>query len=218
MKKVLILLAIGLGTFSLTSYSQEQQTVTEPTLTPKFGIKGGLNLTNLYVDDVSDENMKANFHVGFYGKMPLTRGVSIQPELLYTSKGAKEKYNNFLSGNGEYRFNLNYIELPLSFVFNIAPNFNLHAGGYAAYLVNVNIKNLNKDNGEITEIANLDEDDFHRFDAGVLAGLGIDIQNFTIGARYNYGLCEIGKSGSFAGQALNNAKNSAIQVYLGFGF
>src|SRR4051812_23265161 len=135
MKKVFILLAIGLGTFSLTSYSQEQQTVTEPTLTPKFGIKGGLNLTNLYVDDVSDENMKANFHVGFYGKMPLTRGVSIQPELLYTSKGAKEKYNNFLSGNGEYRFNLNYIELPLSFVFNIAPNFNLHAGGYAAYLV-----------------------------------------------------------------------------------
>lgn len=218
MKKAFILLAIGLGTFSLTSYSQEQQTITEPTLTPKFGIKGGLNLTNLYVDDVSDENMKANFHVGFYGKMPITKGVSIQPELLYTSKGAKEKYNNFLSGNGEYRFNLNYIELPLSFVFNIAPNFNLHAGGYAAYLVDVNIKNLDKNNGEITQIADLDEDDFHRFDAGVLAGLGIDIQNFTIGARYNYGLCEIGKSGSFAGQALNNAKNSAIQVYLGFGF
>lgn len=218
MKKAFILLAIGVGIFSLASYSQEQQTITEPTLTPKFGIKGGLNLTNLYVDDVSDENMKANFHVGFYGKMPITKGVSIQPELLYTSKGAKEKYNNFLSGNGEYRFNLNYIELPLSFVFNIAPNFNLHAGGYAAYLVDVNIKNLNKNNGEITQIADLDEDDFHRFDAGVLAGLGIDIQNFTIGARYNYGLCEIGKSGSFAGQALNNAKNSAIQVYLGFGF
>lgn len=218
MKKISILLTIGLGVFSLASYGQEQQTSLESALMPKFGIKGGLNLTNLYVDDVSDENMKANFHVGFYGKMPIARGVSIQPELLYTSKGAKEKYDNFLSGSGEYRFNLNYIELPLSFVFNIAKNFNLHAGGYAAYLVNTNIKNLNKDEGEITEIAELDEDDFHRFDAGVHAGLGIDVQNFTIGARYSYGLCEIGKSGSFAGQALNNAKNSAIQVYIGFGF
>lgn len=190
----------------------------EHTLMPKFGIKGGVNLTNLYVNDVSDENMKVNFHAGFYGKMPLGRGVSIQPELLYTSKGAKETYNNFFSGHGEYRFNLNYIELPLSLVFNVARNFNLHAGGYAAYLVNTNIKNLNKDNGEITQIANLNEDDFHRFDAGVLAGLGVDVENFTIGARYNYGLCEIGKSGSFAGQALKNAKNSAIQVYIGFGF
>lgn len=218
MKKSLILLAIGLGMFCLTSYSQEQQTTMEHTLMPKFGIKGGVNLTNLYVNDVSDENMKVNFHAGFYGKMPLGRGVSIQPELLYTSKGAKETYNNFFSGHGEYRFNLNYIELPLSLVFNVARNFNLHAGGYAAYLVNTNIKNLNKDNGEITQIANLNEDDFHRFDAGVLAGLGVDVENFTIGARYNYGLCEIGKSGSFAGQALKNAKNSAIQVYIGFGF
>lgn len=218
MKKALILLAVSLGAVTVVSYGQEQQTSMESSLQPKFGIKGGLNLTNLYVEDVSDENMKANFHVGFYGKMPISTGISIQPELLYTSKGAKETYNNFLFGDGEYRFNLNYVELPLSFVFNIAKNFNLHAGGYAAYLVNTNIKNLNKDEGEITEIADLDEDDFHRFDAGVLGGIGVDIENFTIGARYSYGLCDIGKSGSFAGQALNNAKNSAIQVYLGFGF
>ena len=217
MKKVLILLAIGVGAFSFASYSQEQQTTMESTLMPKFGIKGGLNLTNLYVDDVSDENMKANFHAGFYGKLPVTRGFSIQPELLYTSKGAKETYNNFLSGKGEYRFNLNYIEMPVAMVFNVVKNFNIHVGGYAAYLVDANIKNLNKSNGEITSVAQLDKEDFHRFDAGLLGGLGIDIENFTLGARYNYGLCEIGKS-NIAGQALKNAKNSAIQVYLGFGF
>jgi hypothetical protein len=28
---------------------------------------------------------------------------------LYTSKGAKETYDNFILGEGEYRFNLNYI-------------------------------------------------------------------------------------------------------------
>lgn len=218
MKKVIILLAIGLGVFSLKSYSQEQQTVMEPTLKPKFGIKGGVNLTNLYVQDVSDENMKVNFHAGFFAKLPVTTGFSIQPELLYTSKGAKETYNNFFSGNGEYRFNLNYIELPVALVFNVTPNFNLHVGGYAAYLVNTNITNLDKNSGDITQVSNLNEDDFHRFDAGVLGGLGVDIQNFTIGARYNYGLCKVGKSGSFAGQALKDAKNSAIQVFIGFGF
>ena len=218
MKRISVLLVLSMGIFTFTSYGQEQQTAAESSITPKFGIKGGLNLTNLYVDDVSDENMKANFHAGFYGKFPITKGISIQPELLYSSKGAKEKYDNIFSGEGEYRFNLNYVELPLLLVFNVAKNFNLHAGGYAAYLVNTNIKNLNKTNDEITEIADLNEDDFHRFDAGLAGGLGIDIQNFTIGGRYSYGLSDIGKSGSFAGQALKGAKNSSIQIFVGLGF
>src|SRR3954463_12046361 len=115
MKKIFIsgavLLAMIVGTASKVS-AQEQQTTTESTLSPKFGIKGGLNLTNMYVQDVSDENMKVGWNAGFFAKLPVTRGFSIQPELLYTNKGAKETYNNFIEGKGEYRFNLNYIELP----------------------------------------------------------------------------------------------------------
>ncbi|WP_205511692.1 porin family protein [Longitalea arenae] len=200
-----------------SAFAQQQQTPAEDDLSPKFGIKGGVNLTNMYVQDVSDENMKVGFNAGFFAKLPVTKGFSIQPELLYTSKGAKETYDNFIQGEGEYRFNLNYIELPVLAVFNVAKNFNLHVGPYVSYLVSANIKDL-EDDGTIEDITDLDAENFQRFDYGLAGGLGIDISNFTIGARYSYGLREIGKSGSLSGELTKDSKNSAISLYIGIGF
>ncbi|OQP58451.1 porin family protein [Niastella populi] len=205
-------LTTGAGVFA-----QEQQTTGESTLSPKFGIKGGVNLTNMFVDDVSDENMKVGFNAGFFAKLPVARGFSIQPELLYTSKGAKLTYDNIIEGEGEYRFNLNYIELPVLAVINVAKNFNLHVGPYVSYLAEANIKDLD-DDGDMDEIADLNTDNFNRWDYGLVGGLGIDISNFTIGARYNYGLKEIGKSGSLSGQLTKDSRNSAVSLYIGIGF
>lgn len=211
-------IAIAASLFiSSAIFAQEQQTSAESTLSPKFGIKGGLNLTNLFVDDVNDEHMRVGLNGGVYAKLPITRGFSIQPELLYSGKGAKLEYNNFLEGSGEYRFNLHYVELPVLAVINVAKNFNIHAGPYVSYLAGANISDL-KDDGSISNIKDLKADNFNRFDYGLAAGLGIDVQNFTIGARYNYGLHEIGKSGSLSGQLTKDSKNSAIQLYVGFGF
>lgn len=209
-----LLAALTTGT---RSFAQEQQTTSESDLSPKFGIKGGVNLTNMFVDDVSDENMKVGFNAGFFAKLPITRGFSIQPELLYTSKGAKLTYDNILEGEGEYRFNLNYIELPVLAVVNVAKNFNLHVGPYVSYLAAANIKNLD-DDGNNNDVVDLKAENFNRFDYGLVGGLGIDISNFTIGARYNYGLKEIGKSGSVSGQLTKDSRNSAISLYIGVGF
>lgn len=225
MKKHPSLFVRKLGVFILGSVmlcgtaarAQEQQTTTESGLKPKFGIKGGLNLTNLYVNDVSDEHMKAGWNAGVFAKLPITRGFSIQPELLYSLKGAKEDYNNFVQGSGEYRFNLGYMELPVLAVVNLAPNFNLHLGGYAAYLVNANIKNVD-DQGTVQGASDLNTGDFKRWDFGLVGGLGFDIENFTIGARYNYGLSHIGKNDNLTGALTKDSKNAAINVYVGFGF
>ncbi len=208
---------IGFLFFSATVSAQEQQTSVENGLRPKFGIKGGLNLTNLYVDDVSKEHLKAGFNAGIFAKIPVTRGFSIQPELLYSVKGAKENYNNFIQGSGEYRFNLGYVELPVLAVINIARNLNIHAGGYAAYLTNANIKDVDN-NGDIQGATDLDAGNFKRWDFGLAGGLGFDIENFTIGARYNYGLSHVGKAGSLSGQLTTNSKNAGVSVYVGFGF
>ena len=220
MKKILtsvaVLLALMVGT-TASVHAQEQQTSEESTLSPKLGIKAGVNLTNMYVQDVSDENMKVGLNLGFFAKLPLTRGFSIQPELLYSSKGAKETYNNFLQGSGEYRFNLNYIELPVLAVINVGKNFNFHVGPYLSYLTSVNIKNMD-DKGNIEGTDELNAENFNRLDYGIIGGFGVDVQNFTIGARYGYGLREIGKSGSLSGELTKDSKNSAISLYIGFGF
>jgi hypothetical protein len=120
-------------------------------------------------------------------------------------------------GSNEYRFNLNYVEVPVLAVINLSKNFNLHAGGYAAYLAQANIKREEED-GPNDQIADLNEDNFNRFDYGLVGGLGVDINAITVGARYNYGLREVGKADNFGSQALKNSKNSAISLYIGFGF
>ena len=209
---------IGAALFLATNaFAQQQQTSAESDLKAKFGIKGGLNLTTLYSSDVSSDHMKAGFDAGVFAKLPVTKGFSIQPEILYSLKGAKNTYSNFVQGDGEYRFNLGYVEVPVLAVVNLAPNFNLHLGGYAAYLVNSNIKNVDN-NGEVQGATNLSTSDFNRWDFGLVGGLGFDIENFTLGARYNYGLSEIGKSGNLTGDLTKNQKNAGISVYVGFGF
>jgi len=215
-KMFALTMAVGLLAFS-GAYAQEQQVSTESGMTAKFGIKGGLNLTNLYVADVSSEHIKAGFNAGVYAKLPVTRGFSIQPELLYSVKGAKENYNNFVDGSGEYRFNLGYMELPVLAVVNLAKNFNLHAGGYAAYLVNANVKDVNS-NGHIQGATELNTDNFKRWDFGLAGGAAFDIDHFTLGARYNYGLSHVGKPGNLSGDITKNSKNAGTSIYIGFAF
>src|ERR1700712_4448817 len=89
-----VLFALALGLTTVNVHAQEQQTSAESHLSPKFGIKGGLNLTNLYVNNANDEHLKAGFNAGIYWKLPVAKGFSIQPELIYTLKGAKENYGH----------------------------------------------------------------------------------------------------------------------------
>lgn len=201
---------------SASVIAQEQQTAAEKKSNSKFGLKGGLNLANLYVDDASTEKMKVGFNAGIFWKLAVAEGFSIQPELLYSQKGAKATYDNFLQGEGEYRFNLNYLELPLLATVNLGKHFNIHAGPYAGYLLSANVKDV-EDDGTINGAVELNEDNFERFDYGVAAGLGLDIENFSLGARYNYGLKEIGESG-LAGEITRNAKNNGISIYVGLAF
>lgn len=204
--------------FATQIFAQQQQTVTESAVTPKFGIKAGLNGSNFYNDDVNDNNIKLGLNAGFFAKLPVAKGFSIQPELLYSNKGTKRSFNNILQGEGEYRLNMHYIELPVMGVINVLPNLNIQAGPYIGYLAAAKVNKYESNDGSNEEIADLKADNLNRFDAGVAAGLGLDVQNFTIGARYNLGLTEIGKSGSVVGESFNGLKNSNLSIYVGVGF
>lgn len=215
-RNLVAVLALSMGTLISGSVSaQQQQTSAENGLRTKFGLKAGLNLANLYSDNVKDENFKAGLNAGLFAKLPVARGFSIQPELLYSNKGARQTYD-IGPFEGEYRFNLHYIELPVLAVINVAKNFNIHAGPYVSYLAGANITRLDEDN-DVNDITNLEADNFNRIDYGLAGGIGLDFQNLTVGARYNYGLNEIGESG-LSGEVTKNSKNSVINFYVGFAF
>jgi hypothetical protein len=211
MKKINLSILLALSFLAVSPAFSQDQNVT------RFGVKGGVNFSNFRVDDIEDNNVKAGLNLGLFLKLPISDAVAIQPEILYSSKGSKLKYDNAIQGRGEYRFNMNYVEVPIMGVFSIGNIFNIQVGPYVGYLASANIKNMD-DNFNIQGVADLNEDSFNRFDYGVAAGLGLDFNGFVIGARYNYGLNEVGKSNNLSGQLTNNSKNSVGTIDIGFGF
>ncbi len=63
----------------------------------KFGIKGGLNYANQTGSDITITSNNYNkeaitsYHAGLVAEIKVTDGFSVQPELLYSTKGATYK-------------------------------------------------------------------------------------------------------------------------------
>jgi hypothetical protein len=74
---------------------------------PVFGIKAGLNVSDLKVQNVNDAfDTKLGFHAGGVAHIHLSRKVAFQPELQFSSQGAEyNRSNNELA--------LGYVNIPL---------------------------------------------------------------------------------------------------------
>ena len=83
MKKIKLSLVIAL--LGMVSLVGAQNT--------SFSIKGGLNMSNFYGDELSDKNMKTGFHIGVGADFEFAPNIPIQSGLLLTSKGAKYTTN-----------------------------------------------------------------------------------------------------------------------------
>jgi len=174
----------------------------------RAGIKGGFNVSNLYVNDVNDEKARYGFNVGLYGQILASEAFAIQPELLYTTKGSKVEYGNIVQQTVKY--NLNYLELPVLAVFKLGKAAEIHLGPYASYLLNANISYKGDFVNGTSEI---NKDNLKSYDFGLVGGLGLNFGPVQVGARYNYGLVKIADSNA-ARQMLGNSKNSCAQLYL----
>ncbi|HKK11101.1 MAG TPA: porin family protein, partial [Bacteroidales bacterium] len=160
----ILFLSLILSSFSLYTFGQNSQ----------FGFKGGLNLSNMTVEGNDDSNLKAGFHAGVFNKIGITESFSIQPELLYSSKGFKLNYDESAIADGETQFNLNYIDLPVKLVFNLSRDFEFQFGPYFSYLAGANVDT----DAEVLEFFNIDSTDeldrenFNAFEVGLTGGLG----------------------------------------------
>lgn len=178
----------------------------------RAGIKGGLNVSNLYQDDINDENARYGFNVGLYGQVFSTETFAIQPELLYSTRGARAEYDGIIDQT--VKFNLNYLDLPVLAVFKLGDAAEIHLGPYASYLLNANVS-YDGDLGNGSD--EIDRDHLKPFDFGVAAGFGLNFGPMQVGARYNLGLTKLADSD--ASRALiGDAKNSCAQLYASFNF
>ena len=199
LKILTVMVTIGfVGTFSNDVYAQM-----------RAGIKGGLNVSNLYGDDVNDENARYGVNFVFYGQILSSDVFAIQPELLFSTKGSKVDYDGLL-GDQTIKYNLSYLDLPVLAVFKLGESAEIHVGPYVSYLLGANVS-TDGDWGSGNE--EIDRDQLKSFDYGLSGGFGLNFGAIQIGARYNYGLAEIADSNT-SDLFLGDSKNSVAQVYL----
>jgi hypothetical protein len=175
----------------------------------RAGVKGGLNVSNLYVDDVDDENARYGFNLGFYGQVLSSETFAIQPELLFSTKGSKIEYGGGLFDQ-TVKYNLSYLDLPVLAVFKLGDAAEIHVGPYVSYLLGANISH----DGDLgSGVDDIDRDHLKSFDYGLSGGFGLNFGALQVGARYNYGLVELEDSDG-AELLIGDAKNSVAQIYL----
>lgn len=74
-----------------------------------FGVKAGMNISNL--SNADDTKSLVGFNAGLFMNTPLAADFSIQPEVLYNSKGAK------YDGPGDISLKIDYISVPVMFQY-----------------------------------------------------------------------------------------------------
>ncbi|WP_299157632.1 porin family protein [uncultured Tenacibaculum sp.] len=156
MKKLLVLAA--LITVSLTSYSQQ------------FGVKGGLNVSKIKVELPStsgNTDERTSFYVGGLVDFKLSKKLHIQPEILFSSEGAKD-------------YKVNFVSIPVMLKYFVIAGVNIQVGPQVGFIVS----------------AGTGTDSLKSSSIGLNGGLGYELNNgLFFEVRYNHGLSNFVKNG-----------------------
>lgn len=156
-----------------------------------FGLKAGANFSNLDGDDANGFSTYTNFHFGALVELNVFQNFSIQPELLYSSQGAK------VDAAAIKDIKYDYITVPVLAKFYLTTNrLSLEFGPQFSFLVNESVP---------------DQFESKTFDFALAGGLAYNItNNFFVQARYVAGLSEAAKDAEIT--------NKVIQLSAGIKF
>ena len=190
-----------------------------------FGVKGGLNLANMIVEDedggpITGDELKMNpgFHIGAAFDYPFSDILSLETGLILNTKGFKIKEE--LSAI-TLKTNLIYIDIPIT----LKASYDL--GGVKLYglagpYVGMGLSGKNKvemddetDSEKIVWGNNVDTDNYKRLDMGLSFGGGIEISTIQIGISYDLGLANIFPDNDYGYIAKNRVLKFSVGYLLG---
>ncbi len=168
-----------------------------------FGVTAGLSLANMHIKAESisiSGDSKIGITAGVFADVVIADNFSFQPALNFVQKGTKNEISDM---DYETEVTLNYIELPLNFLFRPAMqkvNFFVGAGPSIAFALSG--KEKEKDNGTTTNYTykfgnNPDEHDLKAMDFGANFLTGIETPGgFLVAINYNLGLSNLAPGSS----------------------
>lgn len=186
-----------------------------------FGLKGGLNLSNILAKDDNttysdDFKMNPGFHIGATAEFPFSDMFSFETGLLLSTKGYKiSEEETFMGKKIEMKIktNLFYLDIPLtakaSFdlgdakVFGLfGPYIGMGLTGQSKTVTTIDGK-TEKEKEDVEWGSEKGKSDLKRLDFGLTIGAGVEIDLFQIGLGYNLGLANISPYND-GGMKINN--------------
>src|SRR5664279_672647 len=208
----------------------QQDSATTKTAPPKqehksigFGIKAGLNFTNITGASSINNGSETGYQVGLFLDPSSKSILSSRTELLYSHQGY-----NFATGQTTGHVFLDYITLAQLMSINITHFVQIQIGTQISYLINAKADSSNQMSTGYAQADNL-LNYYNRIDFGFAGGLEVrPFMGIIVGARYNISLTNLYKipdntSGqtppSFIPSTSDlNFKNNLVQVYVGYRF
>lgn len=173
-----------------------------------FGIKGGLNFSSFSGSDAEDLDFegRTGYHLGLTAEIPLGSGFAVQPEVLYSTLGAKTN-QLVLDEATDANFIVDYISVPVLIKYYLIGGLNLEAGPQFSWNTKSEIDGDFSSN-EVREEFDAIADETKSFDVGGAVGLAYDLPlGLFAQARYIFGLSEIYDT--------SDIKNNLIQLSVG---
>jgi len=145
-----------------------------------FGLKGGVNISQLHFNNNTQSDSKVGVHLGILAHIHASKTWAVQPELLYSLEGAQKV------GNSGINYNLNYLNVPVLLQYMFDNGFRLEGGPQIGFLVNAKRKA-----GDVT----VDDDGFKTTAFSIPLGVGyLTSSGVGLDARYVFGLSNINDS------------------------
>lgn len=179
MKKIILLLV---AIIFIATNTRAQDSGTDSRENFQFGLKAGLNYSNIY--DEKGDNFTADGKFGFVGgaflSIPIGKYLGIQPEVLFSQKGFKTS-GSFLGISYKFTRTLNFIDIPLLVQIKPSEYISFLIGPQFSYLVK-----QSDDFGNTTTEKEFDNDNIRKNILCFTGGFDINPSNFVFSARVGW--------------------------------
>jgi hypothetical protein len=209
-----IIIAIGVVCFSMgTTTLKAQDSDTDPRANFAFGVKAGMNYSNVW--DEKGQDFRADAKIGFAGGLffgiPIGKFLGIQPEVLVSQKGFQG--SGTLSGS-PYSFSrtTTYIDIPLQFQIKPLEVLTIVAGPQYSYLIHEKDIYTYGANSTAQE-QEFNNDNIRKNILGFVAGADINIQHVVVSGRMGWDFQANNGDGT---SSTPRYKNKWIQLTIGF--
>lgn len=183
------------------------------------GLKIGMNSANLHgeavkklKEEVGEElQSKWGLCAGGFIRFNIGKIFAIQPEFLYTMKGAKFE-ETVLDEAMKYTMNLSYLEIPVFVKLMIPTPGGIKPSLFAGPAVAIKLSGKTKLKYAGQTIEEEDVENMKDTDFGLIIGAGVDFGKLTVDLRYVLGLTAIEEEAEF------ETKNGVISLIVGYSF